>query len=481
MSDLSLQIAASGIEADQAELDTAANNLSNVSTPGYAEEVVNLQNITPSTTTGVGEGVAVRSVTEDGSALYDQLNLVSQGQLGSANEAASVQNLTQNVFPEPSTTGLQAQLSQLWTDMSTLATQPSNAGAQESVVQDASQVSQSLNGAWSQLSDVAQQLSNDLEGQGSTNGGFVGQANQLINQIATLNGDIVAGQNGGTDVNSLVDQRRQAVNQLGTLLGVRTTTEPDGTLTVTSGGIQLVNSTNAVDLQATGSAASGDLGVETTTGNVLPSGGQIGALLTGVNTTIPDYQSQLSSIADSLAQSLNTLQSNGVSAQGIPGATSSAGAPPYTGSLLPSIFVDNASSTTYTPGAGSAQSIAVNPALLANPSLIATASGTSTAGTATIDPTTAQAMAAVGQASGGPDDLYQTLIGLVGSQTAAANNNQTSAQALSDSTTAQLSSVEGVDTNQETVNMLSAQQAYQATAAVINSTTTALEALLAAV
>ena len=93
----------------------------------------------------------------------------------------------------------------------------------------------------------------------------------------------------------------------------------------------------------------------------------------------------------------------------------------------------------------------------------------------------AQAMAAVGQAFGGPDDLYQALVGLVGSQTSEANNNQTSAQALSDSTAAQLSSVDGVDTNQETVNMLSAQQAYQATAAVINSTTTALEALLAAV
>ena len=142
-------------------------------------------------------------------------------------------------------------------------------------------MAQTLNGSYTQLSDVAQQLSNDLQGQGSTNGGYLGQANQLINQIATLNGDIVAGQNGGTDVNSLVDQRRQAVDQLGTLLGVRTTTEPDGTLTVMSGGIQLVSSTNAVDLQATGSAAAGDLGVETTSGNVLPAGGQIGALLTG--------------------------------------------------------------------------------------------------------------------------------------------------------------------------------------------------------
>jgi len=481
MSDLTLNIAASGIEADQAELDTAANNLSNVSTPGYAEEVVNLSNMTPSTTSGVGEGVAVQSVTEDGSSLYDQLNLVSQGQLGSANEAASIQNLTQNAFPEPSTTGLQSQLSQLWTGLSTLATQPSSTAAQQSVVQDASEVSQRLNSTYSQLSDVAQQLSNDFQGQGTTSGGYVGQANQLINQIATLNGNIVAGQNGGRDVNSLVDQRRQAVDQLGTLLGVRTTTEPDGTLTVMSGGIQLVSSTNAVDLQATGSASSGDLGLETTNGNVLPAGGQIGALLTGVSTTIPTYQSQLSSVADSLAQSLNTLQSNGVSPTGIPGATSSAGAPPYAGAFLPSIFVNNASPTTYTPGSGSAQSIAVNPTLLANPSLLATASGSATPGSATIDPTTAQAMAAVGQAFGGPDDLYQALVGLVGSQTSEANNNQTSAQALSDSTAAQLSSVDGVDTNQETVNMLSAQQAYQATAAVINSTTTALEALLAAV
>jgi flagellar hook-associated protein FlgK len=143
--------------------------------------------------------------------------------------------------------------------------------------------------------------------------------------------------------------------------------------------------------------------------------------------------------------------------------------------------VNNDSATTYTPGAASAQSIAVNPTLLADPSLIATASGSQTAGTATIDPTTAQAMASVGQASGGPDDLYQSLVGLVGSQTSAANNDQSSAQALADSTTAQLSSVEGVDTNQETVDMLSAQQAYQAIAAVINSTSTALESLLQAV
>ena len=167
MSDLTLQIAASGIEADEAELDTAAQNLSNVSTPGYAQEIVNLANNTPSATTGVGQGVTITSVSEGSSSLYDQLNLVSQGQLGAANERASIQSLAQNAFPEPSTTGLSSQLSQLWTDLSTLATQPSSTAAQGAVVQDASQVAQTLNGSYSQLSDVAQQLSNDFEGEGT--------------------------------------------------------------------------------------------------------------------------------------------------------------------------------------------------------------------------------------------------------------------------------------------------------------------------
>ncbi len=481
MSDLSLQISASAIAADQAQLDTAANNLANISTPGYAQQVVNLSDFSPSTAQGVGEGVQIVSVTQTTSALDEQQNLIAQGQLGAANESSQIMGLAQNSFPEPSSSGLQSQLSTLWSDLSNLATQPNSQAAQQQVVQDAANVAATMNTTYTQLSGVSQQLVANLGGTGSSNGGYVQQANQLLSEIANLNGSIIAAHNGGQDINALSDQRRAAVNSLGTLLGVRTVAEANGSITVLSGGIQLVSGTNAVQLNTTGQPATANLAVETAAGNVLPSGGQIGALLQAANVTIPSYLTQLSNVANSLATNLNTLQSQGVSSAGVPGPTSAAAAPPYAGATLPSIFVDNGSAAAYTAGSTSASTIAINPQLLANPTLIATASGTSTAGVATIDPTTAQAMANVGQLSTGPNSIYQALVSGVGNNAAQANNAQSVTQAMASSTSAQLLSVEGVSTNEQTVNMLSAQQAYQASAAVINSTTTALNALLAAV
>ncbi len=415
----------------------------------------------------MGEGVLVGSVTATTSSLYEQLNLTAQANLGAANETQTVTSSAQTAFPEPSSNGLQSQMSQLWSDMSTLATEPSNAAAADTVIRDASTVAGTMNQMSSTLSATSTQLAGDLTGTGSGQGGLIGQVNNLLSQVAQLNAGIVAGNGGGLDVNSLTDERRNDLTQLSSLIGIRTATTDSGAVTVYSGGITLVQDTTATTLQPTGSAPNADLGVETAAGVALAPGGQIGALLQGVNTTIPGYQSQLDSVADQLATSLNSLQASGTSAGGTPGSAN------------PTIFVNQGSSTTYTPGAGSAASIAVSAALLANPSLISTAAGSVTG--ASIDPTTIQAMAAVGSQAGGPDDIYQKLVGVVGSDAQSAQSAATNAQSLSDSTTASLSSVEGVDTNEETVNMLSAQRAFQATAQLINTMNTSFQSLLAAV
>jgi flagellar hook-associated protein 1 FlgK len=480
VSDLGLDIAASGLDAQQALLDTAAQNLSNISTPGYARERVNLTTMPTEADTGVGQGVLVGSVTATTSSLYEALAVQAAGQLGAANEAATVQNAAQQAFPEPSANGLSSQLDQLFADLSTLATEPSSSAAATAVIGSAQQVAGTLNTTFQQLTSTQTQLVADLQGVGGGQG-LVGQANTLITEVAQLNTGIVAGLGSGQPPNALIDQRRQALNQLAGLLGVTTTAQSDGSTTVSLNGIELVSGTTAVTLQAAGGGGGMPVTVQTQSGITVSPGGQIGSLLTGVNATIPSYQSGLSSVADALASAFNALQSGGVSSAGIPGPTAPAAAG-WLGALLPAdLFVNGGSTTTYTPGAGSAGSIEVNPTIVADPSLLATAAGTSTAGQPTIDATTAQQMAAIAQQANGPLQIYQGLVGLVGSQTAQAKSFQTTAQSLSDAATSQLSSVEGVDSNEETVNVLAAQQAYQSTASLINSINQSFQSLLQAV
>ena len=482
MSDFGLSIAASGLNADSAELDTASNNLSNINTPGYAQEVVNLSPEAAAGPDQAGRGVTVASVSELTDAVYESANVAAEGVNGAASTANQVLTSIQAVFPEPSTNGLSAQLSQFWSDLSTLAANPNQAGAQQTVAADADGLAQALNGTSAQLSQLADSLQSEV-GTGSADGGTLSQANNLLSQVAQLNQGIVAGDAGGQNVNALSDERRSAVDQLAGLLGISTSTASDGTLTIDSGGVQLVSGTVAQTLVSTGSAATTNLGIATSTGVALAPGGSIGADLTAVNSTLPGYQSQLSAVANALAGDLNTLQANGMDANGNPGAAIAGG---YTGTVLPNIFVDQGSASTYTPSPLSAATIAVSPAYLAAPSLIATAAapgpGNSNAiGSPTLDSTNAQAMAALAGSASGPDPLYRSLIGTLGTEAANAAGTATAASNLATTAAGNLASISGVNQNQQEVDVLSAQNAFQAASQAINAINLSFQSLLQAV
>ena len=106
MSDFGLSIAASGLNADTAELDTASNNLSNINTPGYAQEVVNLSPEAAAGPLQAGRGVTVASVSELTDAVYESANVAAEGVQGAANQTNQVMTSIEAVFPEPSSDGL---------------------------------------------------------------------------------------------------------------------------------------------------------------------------------------------------------------------------------------------------------------------------------------------------------------------------------------------------------------------------------------
>ena len=162
MSDFGLSIAASGLNADTAELDTASNNLSNINTPGYAQEVVNLSPEAAAGPLQAGRGVTVASVSELTDAVYESANVAAEGVQGAANQTNQVMSSIEAVFPEPSSDGLSAQLSTFWSDLSTLAANPNQAGAQQTVAADASGLAEALNSTSTQLSQLSSSLQSEF-------------------------------------------------------------------------------------------------------------------------------------------------------------------------------------------------------------------------------------------------------------------------------------------------------------------------------
>jgi flagellar hook-associated protein 1 len=485
MSDMGLSIAASGLAADTAELDTASNNLSNITTPGYAAEHVNLSPEGATGPLGVGQGVIVGSVTELTDAVYEAANIAAEGVQGAATQTNQVMSSVEGIFPEPSSSGIASQLSTFWSDLSTLASNTNQVGAQQAVVGAAQSVATSISESDTQLSQLSSSLQSEV-GTGTGDGGTLAQANSLLAEVARLNAGIVAGSAGGQDANALIDQSRAAVNQLASLLGVNSSSTTSGSVSVYRNGVQLVGGDVAQTLSATGSAGAGNLALVTSNGVTVDAGGSIGANLTGITTTIPQYQAQLNAVADSLATSMNTLQANGMDANGDPG---SAIAGTWPGTILPTFFVNGGSSTTYTPSPGnpdSAATLAVAPALLADPALIATASApgpgnSNTVGTATLDGTNAQAMAALASSPTGTDVIYQSMIGALGTQASNATAASTTASNLATNASNLLSSISGVDENSEEVDILAAQNAFQASSQVVSAITSCFASLLQAV
>lgn len=447
MSDLSLNIAATGLIAQQAAMDTISENLANANTPGYISESPVLVANSGGDMLGVGDGVTVTGIEQNGDNLLQTSVLQSQGALSQSSALQQALQGVQNAFPEPNGSGIAADLSSFWQSWDAIAQNPSNSAPRAEVVDLAQNVATDFNQAAQQLANVEQNTQSQLT---ST----VTQTNTLLAQVASLNGQIVAA-GGGTSANGLIDQRNQLMSQLATNIGAVGVPQSDGSLDVSVGGITLVQGNWSDTLQLTGAAGSMSL-VSTTSGASLPAtAGTASGQLAAINQYLPSYQSQLDGAANALISTVNNQLAAGYTATG----TSGSNYPLFAGS--------------------GAAGISVNQTVANDPSLIAAAS-TSSLPAATNDGSNAQAMAELYNSATGPDQAYQTFIQGMGSQVQAVNSQVQSQTSVSTAASQNLASVAGVNTNDQMVQLLAFQQAFQASAKLISSVDTMMQSLIQA-
>jgi flagellar hook-associated protein 1 FlgK len=309
-----IDIAASGLSAATAGMETVSNNTANVNTPGYNDEAI-VQTELAQSGDPAGDGTDVTSIQR----AFNQFAFQQVVQSSAAEQAS--QTLQTNsqalaaLFPVASggAGGLSAALGSFFAAANTLAGAPTSVPDREALLGQA----QSLVGTFNALGSQLATSLTTLNGQISD---AVQQINTLSQQIAVLNQQI-AQQPPGATPNALLDQRDQLVQQLGQQIGVTVLSGANGALDVsTANGAALVDGTSAATLSvASSSYGNGTLEITYgVTGQDLTnglSGGVLGGLLAS-RTQLSAAQNSVGALAAGLAAAVNTQQSLGLDQNG---------------------------------------------------------------------------------------------------------------------------------------------------------------------
>lgn len=323
MADL-LNIGVSGLLAFQRNLTTTSHNISNVNTPGYSRQRVELGTRQPQFAGAgyVGNGVQVSGVQR----VYDSF-LTSQIRTStSANSqlqslysyASQVDNLLAD-----SQSGLSPALQDFFGAVQGVADDPASTPARQVLLSNAAGLTDRFQYLNQRLVDLRNGVNTQL--QTTTT-----EINSLAQGIAKINKDIAdaLGSGGGTAPNDLLDKRDILIVQLAERVAVTTIPQDDGAVNVFIGNGQslvvgtasntLVTSPNAYD------PARLEVAFKTGTTTVIISdsltGGTLGGALQFRNQVLDSAQNSLGRLATGLVNTFNAQHLEGQDLNGALGA-----------------------------------------------------------------------------------------------------------------------------------------------------------------
>ncbi len=459
-----LSTAYTGLAAARAGIDTIGQNMANVNTEGYTRQRVSqssngsLAGIGPlDTLFRGGTGVTVDMIQRLGDALLESRVRGASASSGYASMTSTVQNALETALNEPGDNGIAASLASFWSSWQNMSRHPGDPSAAGVVIEAASSLSARIAQGYQDAVDTYSATRSQAEG-------MVVQVNAIATQVAALNDQIRQATAAGQSPNEMLDKRAQLTTTLANLTGATVVDRADGAADVLVGGNPLVTGAKTHTLVLTGAANLKDA-------NTVPvqlewsnhpgtsaalSGGAlaaaVGALAPGTANSggsIVSAAENYSALATQLATQVNAIHSTGATTAGTTGLnffSFAAGKPAALGLTI--IPTDASGIAAGTPGKGG------------------------------LDGSMADAIAALGTSSTGPDVTWSNFVVRVGIATAKATDQASTASKAADSASAKLLSETSVDMDEETTNLITYQHAYQGAARVMTAIDEMLDTLI---
>lgn len=302
MSIQALNIALSSLRVSQQALNVTSNNIANAGVEGYTRKTL------PQTTV-VGEGGTYFGVASGniGRDMDVSLRRDFWAQASRTGQLQTQESYLQRVQTfhgaSDEENAISAEVSRLREAFTELASSPDDAFLQSNVVNQARQTANKFNDFGALLTNLRNDAQNEMNA-------VVNSANELLENIASLNQAIQRATNLNRTTADLEDERDNAVGALAEIMTISQYTRGDGVMVVqTRGGSVLVEDTarqlsfTPVTLGTTSTGA--DIFIDNPVTGVNLSntdiGGQLGALVELRDETLPQYQAQADEFAHKLA------------------------------------------------------------------------------------------------------------------------------------------------------------------------------------
>jgi flagellar hook-associated protein 1 FlgK len=464
-----LNLAARALQAQQAGVEVAGQNLANVNNTAYSRQRVQYQTSDP-LATAVGQegtGVQVTAIQQMRDSLLDSQIRDETSVGGYWDEQQSALENTQTELGEllngnasgvggttgsdgtATSQGISTQLTNLFNAFQSVSADPTSVSERQTLVSQAQTLAGSLNQVSTRLTAIQNNLNTSV-----TND--VASANQLMSDIATLNKQITLAEAGtGNTANDLRDLREQKLESLSKLGTFQVTTAADGTLSISGGGDQFVSGSQVTSTLATQTSL-GNVVVYSTAQNAAVNlgSGSIQGAIDVRDGSLADLQNGLDTLSSQLITQVNSIYSAGYDLNGNTGADF------FTGT--------------------NAATIGVNANLQTDPSQVQAAGVAGATGDNSVALALAQlattAQAGLNNQTFG--DSYTSLVTSLGTSLSNANDQVANHEAVSQLLLTQRDSVSGVSMEEELTDLMNFQKAYAASAQIITTVNQMLETVI---
>ncbi len=218
-----LEIAASGLRAANAALNTTANNISNANTEGYSRQEVKQEAMNPlrvfSTYGCAGAGVNTLAIERIRDQFYDQKFWENETKLGEFDTKAYYCKMIEEYLTDDGKTGFKSIFDQFSAALQNISTNGSSDANKRSFISVAKSMTDYFNNMYGDLQNLQADVNDEIKIR-------VDHINSIAQDLATVNKQINLIEINGPMANELRDKRDALLDELSGIVDVTVAEEP---------------------------------------------------------------------------------------------------------------------------------------------------------------------------------------------------------------------------------------------------------------